>query len=307
MFSNDTILERVGYGSSFNTIYIYNNMIKKESKNIYGNEKIKKEMNFYKYITVHTSFPVPTIYEYGINYYIMEYLKDYKPLYLYFPFFSITNKHNMLQQIYHYLSNLHSQTSKTITKEILHKSLVIETYDKIIARYKEIEHILLYFIHITHVNGVKLLSFNEIMTKIQIKVSNYLESLTEYKVCILHGDCQFNNIIYNPNIKTIIFIDPRGYFGNQELYGIAEYDYAKIKFALSGYDIFDNMHITSLNIEENNLIIDDIFQMNDIFSDDIISTLTLSIWLGNAHCFKNNIPKAMYSYFYAIYLSTLYL
>ena len=35
--------------------------------------------------------------------------------------------------------------------------------------------------------------------------------------------------------NEIIFIDPRGYFGNTKLYGLKQYDFAKLLFGLSGY------------------------------------------------------------------------
>ena len=49
----------------------------------------------------------------------------------------------------------------------------------------------------------------------------------------------FSNIIVNTDDK-IKLIDPRGYFGKSYIYGIKEYDYSKLIFALSGYDEFNN-------------------------------------------------------------------
>jgi hypothetical protein len=41
--------------------------------------------------------------------------------------------------------------------------------------------------------------------------------------------------------------------------------------------------------------------------NDFISQLVVSIWMGNAHCFKQNKFKAVYSYFIAAYYASLYL
>jgi hypothetical protein len=41
--------------------------------------------------------------------------------------------------------------------------------------------------------------------------------------------------------------------------------------------------------------------------DDFISQLVVSIWMGNAHCFKENKFKTAYSYFIAAYYASLYL
>jgi hypothetical protein len=127
---------------------------------------------------------------------------------------------------------------------------------------------------------------------------------TSHILCPIHGDCQFNNILIGPE-KEILFIDPRGYYGTYDIYGIPEYDDAKIAFALSGYDNFDSMKITSLNIENDVVFVEDL-RIKDLEQDSFVSVLTLSIWLGNAHCFKDE-AKAFYSYSYAMWLISLYL
>ena len=239
----------------------------------------------------------------------MEYLNNHEPLYKVFNTFNNIKKHQILEIIYNQLEYLHSNSYKSITKEIYIKCIYIETYEKLYNRFKEIETIVQKYSFITHVNKVKIISFNDAVNKIQENINNYIYTLNAYNMCITHGDCQFNNILIDKEHNEIVFIDPRGYFGNQDLYGIAEYDYAKVRFALSGYDIFDNMNINILNINDNNIDLENIFQIEEeyIFKKDIIDTFIVSIWLGNAHSFKSNEYKAIYSYFYALYLATLYL
>lgn len=305
--SSEILLMRNGYGSSFNNIYINGNTIRKECKNAYGKMKIHKEINFYKYIIQNkVNIAVPTIYEYTDSSYTMEYLKSYDSLYKVFA--SLPNKDYILNLIYSQLNTLHSQSTKQITKDQYIKCLEIETHDKLIGRVAEVAELIKEHSHITSVNGIPLESFNNIMEKISSRIKEHIESLSDYRVCIIHGDCQFNNVLYSPVKNDIVFIDPRGYYGDMDLYGIAEYDFAKIQFALSGYDIFDNMTIDSLVIDKGNLTLPNIFQIDGVFEkDDIVSVLTISIWLGNAHCFKHQPSKAMFSYFYAMYLATTYL
>jgi hypothetical protein len=304
-------IERIGYGSQFNDLFIINNIIIKKSKSEYGNFKLDKEKRFYQYlINTRIDFPVPEIYEFGINYYKMNYLSNYFPLYTQFTNFSNNKKMVILNKIMSELNKLHSNTSKLITQNEFRELLIDETNTKIKKRYTEIIDIIDNYKFIEKVNNIKILSFDKIVEKIQDKIYNYINTLDTYKLTVIHGDCQFNNILYNPDTDEIKFIDPRGYFGDSDLYGIPEYDIAKVKFALSGYDIFDNMEINSLDINDNNLTIPNIYIINDdnlFVKDDIISILTISIWLGNAHCFKNNIPKAIFSFYYALYLGTLYL
>jgi hypothetical protein len=135
--------------------------------------------------------------------------------------------------------------------------MISETCTKLYKRYQEITDILKNYTHIKKVNNIELLSFDKTLDILQNKVSNYLESkllVNSYNISIIHGDCQFNNILYNSTNDDFVFIDPRGYFGNLDLYGIPEYDFAKIKFALSGYDIFDgyrsNIAIRDISIRK---------------------------------------------------------
>jgi len=306
-------LSRIGYGSQFNDLFIENDIITKKSKTDYGYFKIHKEILFFKYILSNNiSLPIPTIYEFGKDYYKMKYLSDYIPLYMCFTNFSDDKKHEIIEKIMSELNKLHISTTKLITKEQFHNLILSETYTKIYKRYQEITDILKNYTHIKKVNNIELLSFDKTLDILQNKVSNYIDSLSNnsYNISIIHGDCQFNNILYNSTNNDFVFIDPRGYFGNLDLYGIPEYDFAKIKFALSGYDIFDNMEINSLKIINDNLILPaiNIVDNDNLFKkDDIISILTISVWLGNAHCFKNNIPKAIFSFYYALYLASLYL
>lgn len=67
---------------------------------------------------------------------------------------------------------------------------------------------------------------------------------------LLHGDCTFSNILLR-NDCTPVLIDPRGYFGNTELYGDPAYDWAKLYYSIVGnYDQF-NLKRFSLEIRED--------------------------------------------------------
>ena len=149
-------------------------------------------------------------------------------------------------------------------------------------------------------------SFEDILKLIKSKIDYYISLKSDYIYVPIHGDCQFNNILYNTQNCDMIFIDPRGYFGSSIVFGIPEYDLAKVIFALTGYDVFDNMRIDALDIDGDNISMKNIFlEENPLHEESITKYLVLSIWLGNAHCFKNTPLKAIYSYYYAMYLGTL--
>lgn len=69
----------------------------------------------------------------------------------------------------------------------------------------------------------------------------------------IHGDCTFSNMMIRDNGSPVL-IDPRGYFGYQEIYGDVRYDWAKMYYSIVGnYDRFNlqdfKLHIGS-NAEE---------------------------------------------------------
>lgn len=78
------------------------------------------------------------------------------------------------------------------------------------------------------------------------------ELFTRYrceKFVFLHGDCTFSNLMLDENMQPV-FIDPRGYFGHTELYGDANYDWAKLYYSVVGnYDQF-NLKRFRLTVKE---------------------------------------------------------
>ena len=59
----------------------------------------------------------------------------------------------------------------------------------------------------------------------------------EYGFC--HGDLNGSNVMVDIASNSVKFIDPRGYFGDTELYGWKPYEYAKLLYCLMGYDNFN--------------------------------------------------------------------
>lgn len=217
-----------------------------------------------------------------------------------------TNNYISKNDIIKNLSCLHNSSYIIVTKEIFKTNLLIETKYKIDTRIEEISHIIESYKCINSVNNLLLNNYETTMNNINKIIIDYIENNKEYKLYPIHGDCHNNNIIMNEN--KIIFIDPRGYFGDTKLYGLKEYDIAKIYFSLSGYDIFDNMIINNVNIENNNINIDFLNIDNDLFNEPIIiRALFISIWLGNSHIFVKEKYKMITSYFIALYYGTMYL
>jgi len=301
------LLSRIGYGSNFNNIYIdyENNVIKKECFNSYGAKKMKNEIALYHYIIENKiNFPIPNVYSFDDNGYTMRYLYNFTPLY---KIFKKLDKTKIITKINKHLICLHSFTKKYVTREIYIHHLKIEIETKIMDRIHIINPLIEKYGYIKTINNKQIIPFEILMEKLKKNIYNIIDAKTEYYFVPIHGDCQFNNILYNDELNECIFIDPRGYFGESSIFGISEYDDAKIKFALTGYDEFDNRLINNLNIKDNNIEIFIDFLDESIINDKSLSTLLMiTIWLGNSHCFISNEYKAIYSYFIALYLGLSY-
>ena len=291
------VIERCGYGASFNELTVVGDKIRKGCKNEYGLKKICMEIKFYKYVIENKiNFPVANIYNFYEDGYDMKYFEGYLPLYKNYFGTSI---------VYDSLKVLHSHASQTVTKEYFIEQLHHEIETKILKRYREIKSVIEKYSYIKHVNGKKILPFHKLLEFINTRIIQIVNKWDEFTFVPIHGDCQFNNILTDGD--SIVFIDPRGYYGTNEIFGMKEYDYAKVLFAISGYDEFDNRVIDKLNITNENVTIELNMLEDDIFNEEeIIVLLMLNIWMGNAHSFSNNEPKMIYSYFIALYLGTMY-
>lgn len=315
-YNYDKEEKRLGYGSNFNQIYIDDktNTIKKVCFNDYGMKKITHEKKFYEFLLNHNIvFPVPKIHCFLENGYIMDYLYDYTPLYKIFTTCDKEKQNKIMIKINDYLKNLHDSDKILVNKDEYYKHLNIEINMKLLHRYEVIKSLVQNYDYIKTVNMIEIIPFHKLVDLIQKEIHQIVNNKNEYFFVPIHGDCQFNNILYNDATEQLCFIDPRGYYGESEIFGICEYDYAKIIFALSGYDEFDNRHVDELNINGDNISIqtDDLLDTHAISHTSISSNklgylLMLSIWLGNSHCFINNENKAVYSYFIGLYLGSKY-
>jgi hypothetical protein len=304
------------YGFVFNNIVIKNNKLIKTAKNEYGKNKIKNEIAFYeRIIKDKINLPIPKIHlldkDKGII--EMEYLVNCLTL---TDIFYELDVYSMVSIILKNITILHNSSFINVGKEIYLKNIKIETNDKVLTRYYETKWCDLdNFNKIKKINGVVFKDMEYYLNKINENILKIINGRDwDYIFYLIHGDIHLGNILIDKNFEysnnNIYFIDPRGYFGNYELFGIKEYDYAKLLFGISGYSIFDTLIIDDLEIADNNIEIPFIDKYckiydTDIF-DDFTKLLSLSIWLGNNSNFIND-KKKITSLMIAYYLCEKYL
>jgi hypothetical protein len=234
----------------------------------------------------------------------MHYYKHYVPLYEVYWKATPSVRRRLLDKVNSHLNLLHSSTSKPVSKQLFVQDIFIEAIKKVRERYEDVRDCI-EATPIVSVNGALLLSFEQILAYIQRKLEVLHQTLPS-TYCLIHGDCQFSNVMINPGTEDLLFVDPRGYFGTTNLVGVPQYDSAKVLFALTGYDVFDKLVVESLCIENGDLTLPEIPLEEGIWASITLEVvLMLSIWLANAHCFQANPAKAVLSHSYARYLATL--
>jgi HAD superfamily hydrolase (TIGR01509 family) len=284
--------------------------LKKQSLDKNGKSLIVKEKQYYKMIsTTNIKHLFPTILEYDRDYFIIQKLPAD-------PIYTIINHEDYLTPIFNALCDLHEEKRIIIDDNEFYANLKIEFYDKIIQRCKNIKSLINY-LKIARVSSASSQSlkihhvFEDILTSLFDDIYAYYND-KEKVYHIIHGDCQFSNILKAEDDK-IIFIDPRGYFGKRQFYGIKEYDYSKVLYALSGYDSFNNKDDYYFDYDSDTQTIDlhichtDLMNYKHLFKDfDICLKMMIIHWFGLAEYNKNNIHKCIAAFYHAIYLYHLY-
>jgi len=278
----------------------------KKCVDVYGKEKIRIEMKYYKYISQY-KLNFPKIFSYGEDYFIMENFDKTISLN------KMQINENVIDLIIKNISKIHNSKYIHIDNKKYISDLETEFRKKIIDRINEVIPIISW-IKPKKINNIDIKNdFNYIIKDLYEKIYEKLKYNNEYN--LIHGDCQFSNMLYNEYNNEIYFIDPRGYFGETLFFGIKEYDYSKLLYAISGYDNFNNDDKYYFSFENNNLITNincenilafkNTFKKNNI-DFELCMYMTIIHWLGLSSYNKNNISKCIASYYQGVFLYNKY-
>ncbi len=264
----------------FNQIKIDGDKVVKIGIDEQGKALAIREINWYKVASKMNFSNLPTIF--GYEPLVMEKI-DGKNVYEYSNI-PLDRKRAVLRDIVQCLRRVHSLGCVPSDIASYRKAYLDKTYDRLEKIQK-----LVPFARSPHVliNGRKCR--NVFFCKQEIE--NVVMSFFPSKFTFIHGDCTFSNILLRNNL-TPVLIDPRGYFGNTELFGDPAYDWVKLYYSLvSNYDQFNlkrfrlslndfgvNLEIVSNGWEE---LEDDYFELlNGEVSRKQIKTLLAIVWLS---------------------------
>ena len=189
------------------------------------------------------------------------------------------------------------------------RDVEVESKMKLISRCAEIEDVVDAFGWIDGVNGIEVELTSEAILKLHDFLSeHYAANVPTYS--LVHGDPQFSNTMVDSDGR-IVFIDPRGYFGDTRLYGLADYDKAKVLYSLSGYDEFNSKWDFHVAINDGHIIFDipspEIdFDLTEMFEPVHFAWLAV-IWIGLAQYIKNDPIKSIAALSHGRFLATKFL
>lgn len=230
----------------FNTIDINRNkgMIKKYSEEV---EKFRNEILWYLKLPNTIQYLAPRVFDYSIDYnnmYInMEYY-GYTTIHELFMYGELNKSQwrNVYNSIFLAIEDMKAFTEK-VDKDKLYNTLNEMYYVKTIERLNKLrqeEKFINFFNEEIVINDIKYKSLNYYINNLKdILKKNGIYELE--KINIIHGDLCFANILYDLNSGIIRLIDPRGKFGEYDIYGDYRYDLAKISHSVNGkYDYIIN-------------------------------------------------------------------
>ena len=182
---------------------------------------------------------IPTIYSYDPL--CMELVKG-KNIYEY-DNLALSEKKEILSQIIKCLRKIHSVGSVPADRNSFYEAYIGKTF----ARLDKVKKLVPFAENATVVvNGRECRNIFFHREEVEALVMRYLPE----EFPLIHGDCTFSNMMLTEE-GTPVLIDPRGYFGNTELYGDAAYDWAKLYYSIVGnYDRFNLKHFR-LDISED--------------------------------------------------------
>ena len=213
--------------------------------------KISSEMQWFKDIE-NTDFEKlsPKFYdnlrmdfEYGIEYYDYLTFAEYNtfyPLNEYCRSFMFNSLLTKLVEIYR-----NNQQASLVFSDLLRKMLI----DKTKNRLFEWERNDLINLDVININGKDYVGIKRLLHDLEPRINKLCNNSINY-VSIVHGDPAFTNILVSPRNMIFKFIDPRGNFGIDTIYGDYRYDLAKLRHCYHGN--YDDIINDLFDINENN-------------------------------------------------------
>lgn len=214
----------------FNSIEIVGGHIIKRPVTKKGEELSKKEANWYLYAQKIGVKAIPTIFNYSPL--EMELVNGTNPFKL-----RLTDdqKKTVVQNAIDALRALHEMGSVPTNEN----SIIQCYFDKTYNRIDKIKNLVPFATDpLIRINGKTYQNPFSLKEKVFALIQSIAHETKNF--CFIHGDSTFSNLLVKSDL-SVVFIDPRGYFGETLLFGDPLYDWAKLFYSVAGnYDQFNS-------------------------------------------------------------------
>lgn len=247
---------------AFNSIDIDENrgILKKQSKN---RDKLIDEIQWYLKIPAKLQYLIPRIYEYSLErsapYVSMEYY-GYNTLHEIFVFgnISIVQWQKYFEKILFAIKDMGRFRVKCEPESIrsaLEEMYITKTVERL-ALLRDDNHFSVFFRQNIHVNNTVFPSLERCMELLpELLRSRLIDSAGE-DFCIIHGDLCFSNIMVEDRFGFLRIVDPRGRFGEFDIYGDQRYELAKLMHSLDGCYDYIVEDLFSVQVENTHIILE---------------------------------------------------
>lgn len=213
-------------------------------------DKIKAEIEWFR-LNKDNDFGklTPRFYDYGENSmkYSIEYY-DYLTLMEYFCYYPLNNYslEVIFKRLFNKMFSIYDDTRKVIPEfKKYTKNILI---NKTQCRLKDWDRKDLLNKETVLINNKEYHGIYPCLEKLNSSIEKICNE-SDHFISIVHGDPAFSNILFSPRTQIFRFIDPRGNFDIDTIYGDTRYDIAKLRHCYHGrYDeIINDMFSVSEN------------------------------------------------------------
>lgn len=240
---------------AFNTIEIDENKgtMVKRSNNV---DKFLYEINWYLKIPNSLQYLLPRVYDYSLDknnpFIEMEYY-GYHTLHemLIFGDFPLIKWHHLMERLLFVVKDMgqYALTGIGNEAEAAMREIYIEKTESRMSELRGQPEFADFFINPITVNGTVYPCLDEILKKLPELIERIVLIPFDGRFTIIHGDLCFSNILVEENYNYMRVVDPRGKFGQFDIFGDPRYELAKLMHSLDGnYDcIIEDMFSIARN------------------------------------------------------------
>ncbi len=263
---------------SFNHILIDKNrgILKKTSDD---KDKFIGEVRWYLKLPTDIEYVRPRIFSYSTSYecpYVeMEYY-DYHTVHELFLFGDLDS--NQWRDIFKRIRFIYKDFKRyTVRDDTIREAIKDMYYTKTEKRLKKLKkqrEFEKFYSNSIFVNNRQYVSLDEIVRLLKKIIPRMLYDVNEFN--IIHGDLCFSNIMVDSNFSFIKVIDPRGKFGNYDIYGDSRYELAKLFHSVEGKYDFIIKDLFDIDYDIDKCIIN--YTINDRRRDYDIMEIFLGVF-----------------------------